>query len=450
MIVVNASNTAKAWEHIVEQKGGINVRLKDISGDVGLLSVQGPRAEALLQPLTPTHLPDIAYYHFVTGKVAGAECFISRTGYTGEDGFELYCRERDTVKVWEALLGGGAKPIGLGARDSLRTEMGYALYGNEIDENTTPLEAGLGWIVPKPRTRALSVLWATGTLRTNGSSGASPCKLGWIRLQGPRFPPARLSGLPRRARGGPGAERHDEPIARRGDRHDVSARGRRQGRDEVRGRVPGRADSGRGSQPAVLEEGEREFERRDEEDGPMRLSFHWPTVLLAQLVPVSARTAAIASPTADPSEVAAVIRKFKEKDPGLAKVFADAQGYAVFPTVGKGGIGLGAARGKGYVYQRGRLIGRSTLTQVTIGLQLGGQAYSEVVFFKDAASLDSFKRGRLKLDAQASAVALTARASADLAYRNGVAIVTMAKGGLMYEASVGGQKFSYKAIGKTS
>jgi aminomethyltransferase len=147
MIVVNASNTASAWEHIVGQKAGINVRLKDISGDVGLLSVQGPHAEGLLQPLTATRLPDIAYYHFVTGKVAGAECFISRTGYTGEDGFELYCRERDTVKLWEALIAGGAKPIGLGARDSLRTEMGYALYGNEIDENTTPLEAGLGWIV---------------------------------------------------------------------------------------------------------------------------------------------------------------------------------------------------------------------------------------------------------------------------------------------------------------
>jgi lipid-binding SYLF domain-containing protein len=151
---------------------------------------------------------------------------------------------------------------------------------------------------------------------------------------------------------------------------------------------------------------------------------------------------------ADPSDVAAVIKKFKEKDPGMAKVFADAHGYAVFPTVGKGGIGVGAARGKGYVYQRGRLIGRSTLTQVTIGLQLGGQVYSEVVFFKDAAALDNFKKGKLKLDAQASAIALTARASADLGYRKGVAIVTMAKGGLMYEASVGGQKFSYTPVGK--
>jgi lipid-binding SYLF domain-containing protein len=176
----------------------------------------------------------------------------------------------------------------------------------------------------------------------------------------------------------------------------------------------------------------------------MKLHLEFPALLLALLLPSSVLPAS----TADPSEVAAVIQKFKEKDPGMAKVFADAYGYTVFPTVGKGGVGLGAARGKGYVYQRGRLIGRSTLTQVTIGLQLGGQVYSEVVFFKDAAALSNFKQGKLKLDAQASAIALTARASADLGYRKGVAIVTMAKGGLMYEASVGGQKFSYRPTGK--
>ena len=174
----------------------------------------------------------------------------------------------------------------------------------------------------------------------------------------------------------------------------------------------------------------------------MKLALRYSALLLL-LVPTPV-------PRADPSDVAAVIKKFKEKDPGMVQVFAGAYGYAVFPTVGKGGMGLGAARGKGYVYQRGRLIGRSTLTQVTIGLQLGGQAYSEVVFFKDRAALDNFKKGNLKLDAQASAIALTARASADLGYRKGVAIVTMAKGGLMYEASVGGQKFSYRPIGKQS
>jgi aminomethyltransferase len=147
MIVVNASNREKAWNHIVDQKGGINVRLRDISDDTGLLALQGPKAEALLQPLTDTRLADVAYYHFTVGRIAGVGCFISRTGYTGEDGFELYCRWGDTPALWEALVEAGAQPIGLGARDSLRLEMGYALYGNEIDDTITPLEAGLAWIV---------------------------------------------------------------------------------------------------------------------------------------------------------------------------------------------------------------------------------------------------------------------------------------------------------------
>jgi lipid-binding SYLF domain-containing protein len=145
-------------------------------------------------------------------------------------------------------------------------------------------------------------------------------------------------------------------------------------------------------------------------------------------------------------DVPPVIAKFKAKDPGMEKIFADAVGYAVFPTVGKGAIGVGGARGKGWVYEGGAIVGKTTLTQVTIGLQLGGQAYSEIVFFQTRQALDNFKLGHFKLDAQASAIALTARASADLAYRNGVAIVTMAKGGLMYEASVGGQKFSYTPV----
>ena len=174
------------------------------------------------------------------------------------------------------------------------------------------------------------------------------------------------------------------------------------------------------------------------------------TALATSLLLLLAPAAAPPAPAADESDVAAVIAKFKEKDPGLADVFASSAGYAVFPTVGKGGIGIGGARGKGWVYEHGHLIGRSTLTQVSIGFQFGGQAYSEVVFFKTQAALDNFRLGHLKLDAQASAIALTARASADLAYRNGVGIVTMAKGGLMYEASVGGQKFSFKPIRKQS
>jgi len=141
-----------------------------------------------------------------------------------------------------------------------------------------------------------------------------------------------------------------------------------------------------------------------------------------------------------------VIAKFKQLKPELAEYFKNAQGYAVFPSVGKGAIGVGGAHGNGFVYQRGKLIGKSSLTQVTIGLQLGGQAYSEIVFLQDKAAMDSFKKGKLKLDAQASAVAVTARAGLDLPYRNGVAIATMAKGGLMYEASVGGQHFSFNPL----
>jgi lipid-binding SYLF domain-containing protein len=163
-------------------------------------------------------------------------------------------------------------------------------------------------------------------------------------------------------------------------------------------------------------------------------------LLLAAAAPATPRVG-------DPKDAEAVIAKFKEKDPDLAGVFASARGYAVYPTVGKGAIGVGGAHGKGYVYEGGKLIGTSSLTQVTIGLQLGGQSYSEVVFLKDAAAMDNFKRGKLKLSGQATAVALTERAAADLAYRDGVAIVTMAKGGLMFEASVGGQKFSFKPTG---
>jgi len=146
--------------------------------------------------------------------------------------------------------------------------------------------------------------------------------------------------------------------------------------------------------------------------------------------------------------VAEAIANFKNSDPGIQVFFDKAQGYAIFPTVGKGGIGIGGAFGKGEVYEQEKLVGKTTLTQVTLGFQLGGQAYSEIIFFKDKAAIDRFKKGRFELGAQVSAVAVTAGVSADAAYNNGVAIFTIAKGGLMYEAAVGGQKFSYTPIGQ--
>jgi lipid-binding SYLF domain-containing protein len=164
------------------------------------------------------------------------------------------------------------------------------------------------------------------------------------------------------------------------------------------------------------------------------------------LLPLSVFLAAAPRPTVDLHEdVTKTIAEFKKKDPGIDKFFTDAVGYVVFPTVAKGAIGIGGAHGDGELMVRDKATGKADLSQVTIGLQLGGQTYSEIIFFETQKTLDSFKSGDFAFAAQASAVALTSGASANAAYRNGVAVFTVAKGGLMYEASIGGQKFSYKA-----
>ncbi len=139
----------------------------------------------------------------------------------------------------------------------------------------------------------------------------------------------------------------------------------------------------------------------------------------------------------------ATVREFRNADPSIGRFFDNAAGYAVFPEVVQGGAGIGAAHGEGAVYQNGRLIGYTELTGGSIGLQLGGQKFSEVIFFQDARALDNFKRGNLEFAAQASAVAASKGASANADYSNGVAVFTMPRGGLMFEASVGGQKFNY-------
>jgi aminomethyltransferase len=149
MLTVNASNIDKDWAHVREAAGGASWR--NVSDATGLVAVQGPKAEALVGRLADRDVASIPYYHVAEGRVAGVRTLISRTGYTGEDGFELYVAAADTPRLWAALLEtgrpDGVQPIGLGARDTLRLEMGYALYGNDIDETTNPLEAGLGWIV---------------------------------------------------------------------------------------------------------------------------------------------------------------------------------------------------------------------------------------------------------------------------------------------------------------
>jgi len=145
-------------------------------------------------------------------------------------------------------------------------------------------------------------------------------------------------------------------------------------------------------------------------------------------------------------EVQAAILDIKAKDPGIEAWFDGAAGYAVFPKVGKGGLGIGGAYGTGLVIAGDKVVGTTSISQVTIGFQIGAQAYAEFIFFRDDIALESFKRGNFEMGAQASAVVAKAGASADAAYDKGVAIFTNISGGVMAEASVGGQKFKFEPV----
>jgi aminomethyltransferase len=151
MMVVNAANIDKDYAWVEKQAKNFNVQTTNQSYTTALIALQGPEAQAILQPLTEVDLSTIRYYHCAPGIVDGINCIISRTGYTGEDGFELYCAPMDAPKLWNDLLAAGKDrgllPAGLGARDTLRLEAGYCLYGHELDEQTNPLEAGLGWTI---------------------------------------------------------------------------------------------------------------------------------------------------------------------------------------------------------------------------------------------------------------------------------------------------------------
>jgi len=149
MMVVNASNVAKDLAHISQHLDRFDARIEDVSDEIALLALQGPQAARILQPLTNVTLSDIKYYHFAVGTVASIpDVIVSRTGYTGEDGFELYFDNANAAHIWSAIMATGeVTPAGLGCRDSLRLEMGMALYGNDIDDTVTPLEANLAWLV---------------------------------------------------------------------------------------------------------------------------------------------------------------------------------------------------------------------------------------------------------------------------------------------------------------
>lgn len=138
--------------------------------------------------------------------------------------------------------------------------------------------------------------------------------------------------------------------------------------------------------------------------------------------------------------------EFIKSDPLMKALFDKAYGYVIFPNVGKGGLGIGGAAGNGVVYEQNKRVGMAKLSQVSIGFQAGGQAYREVIFFESKNEMDRFKESRFEFSAQASAVAVTEGASANVKYTNGVMVFTMQKGGLMYEASIGGQKFKFNKL----
>ena len=153
MVVVNASNVVKDLAIFREHAARFDATVEDVSERTALLALQGPTAQQVLARHTAADLESLKYYHFTVGEVAGVgDVLVSRTGYTGEDGFELYLPAEHAVRVWEALTADGdVVPCGLGARDTLRLEMGMALYGNDIDDTVTPYEANLGWIVKLPK-----------------------------------------------------------------------------------------------------------------------------------------------------------------------------------------------------------------------------------------------------------------------------------------------------------
>lgn len=187
-LCVNAANTDKDFEWIAKHAEAFDVRVKNTSDETAQLAIQGRHAEALLQKLTSVPLADLKYYHFTQGKIAGAEAIIARTGYTGEDGFEIYIASEQALSVAEQVFSYGAafdlQPIGLGARDTLRLEMGYALYGHEITAKLNPLEARLGWVVKLDKPMDFVGKQALAELKVKGLSK----RLAGVRVTGRGVP----------------------------------------------------------------------------------------------------------------------------------------------------------------------------------------------------------------------------------------------------------------------
>ena len=253
MMVVNASNKDKDFAHISKQLAKFDAKLEDVSDRIALLALQGPDAQRILQPLTGVALEPIGYYHFDVGTVAGCkDIIVSRTGYTGEDGFELYFDARHAATIWDALMAAGnVLPVGLGCRDSLRLEMGMALYGNDIDDTVTPLEANLQLAREDEEGRLHRQSRARGA-----EGGRRAAQARGLHDRRKELPAPRLQGVRERRAERRGAQRHHEPEHGNRHRHRVRARGPRQAGKHARGgdsrEPPERDDRG----AAVLHQGD--------------------------------------------------------------------------------------------------------------------------------------------------------------------------------------------------
>ena len=234
MLCVNAGNQDQDYEHIVEHNK-FDAQVENAGPRYSQLAIQGPRAKDIFQRLTPVALDSIHYYHFAFGKVSGVDCLIARTGYTGEDGFEIYFAPEHSAKLWGDLMqaGGpaGMLPCGLGARNTLRLEAGMCLYGHEIDDTTTPWEAGLGWICKMEKAPFLG----SDVLAQQKKDGLT-AQAGWIRNVGQAHRPGRISGADRRPRSGTSDQRRARASPEKEYRHGLRAAGLDPGGNEHRHR----------------------------------------------------------------------------------------------------------------------------------------------------------------------------------------------------------------------
>jgi aminomethyltransferase len=183
LLVVNASNIDKDWQWLSEINKRFGAQMHNISDNTSLLAVQGPKTAQALQSLTSLDLASMSYYTFAKSTFAGKDnCIISATGYTGAGGFEIYCRNEDASDIWDAVMAAGAsfgiKPAGLAARDTLRLEMGFCLYGNDIDDTTSPIAAGLGWI-----TKFTKEFTNSAALKAEKEAGSSTKLVGFELLE---------------------------------------------------------------------------------------------------------------------------------------------------------------------------------------------------------------------------------------------------------------------------